>query len=291
MSKTLHGVVPPAVTPFFDDEIDYDAFREHIRWLLSNQVAGVSVGGSTGEGHALSEDELEKLVKIAVNEAAGRVPVVAGVIRDCTRDAIRYAKAAERAGADYLMVTPVHYFKPNDDAHYAFFKGLNDAVSTPIIIYNVVPTAVITPECMKQLVTLPRVQSIKQSGGDVHALADMLHVVPPGFPVMSAIDDLLYSTYVMGAVGAIAAINTVLPDLTQQQIEAVRRGDHKTALDLHNKALKVWRGMEGYNMPAKTKAALRLRGQKVGTPRSPLHPITEAEEAALKAALTEIGVI
>lgn len=293
MGKLIRGIIPPGMTPFFDDEIDYGAFREHIRWLFSKNVAGVSVGGSGGEGHTLSEDELEKLLKIAVAEAGDRI-IVAGIIRDSTRDVLPYAKAAEQAGADYLMITPIHYFRPNDEAHYAFFKGINDAVSIPIIVYNVVPTAVITPECMKRLATLPRVRAIKQSGGDMHALADMLQDLPEWFPVMSAIDNLLYPSYVMGACGAIAAINTVLPELSQEQFEAVQQGNHEKALDNHNKMLRVWRALRGrdrFNMPAKFKAALRLRGQNVGTPRSPLHPISRSEELAIKEALSEAGAI
>ncbi|MBP1154894.1 MULTISPECIES: dihydrodipicolinate synthase family protein [unclassified Paenibacillus] len=106
--------------------------------MLSVNIGGISIGGSTGEGHAVSADELHRLLMITGDEVKGRVPIIAGIIRDCTRDVIAYAMAAQDAGADYLMITPVRYFKPDAEAHFAFFSEISNTIDMPIIIYNVV---------------------------------------------------------------------------------------------------------------------------------------------------------
>lgn len=289
--KNLRGIIPPAVTVFNEDEtINEELFREHLRFLLKNNIGGISIGGSTGEGHALTAEETKRLVEIGVEEADGRVPIVAGIIRDSSKEAIRYAKAAKEAGADYLMVTPVHYFKPDDDAHYEFYKAISDSVDLPIILYNVVPTAVITPECMKRLATIKNVIGIKQSGGDIHALNKMILELPDDQIVYSAVDALLYPTYALGAQGAIAAILTVLPELCVEQWEAFERGDFEKAKEIHYKILPTWLAMDKYNMPSKTKEVLRQRGFNVGKPRSPFHAIKEEDIIEISKALKHAGI-
>ncbi|MFZ4453706.1 dihydrodipicolinate synthase family protein [Salibacterium aidingense] len=289
--STLRGVIPPAVTVFNEDEsINIELFREHLRYLLSNNIGGISIGGSTGEGHALSSQELKQLVEIGVEETQGKVPVIAGIIRDSARDAIEYAKVAKGAGADYLMITPVHYFLPDDDAHYEFYKAISDAVELPIIIYNVVPTAVITPECMKKLAEIKNIIGIKQSGGDIHALNKMMLELPEEQIVWSAVDALLYPTYALGAEGSIAAILTVLPELCVEQWEACEQGDFEKAKEIHYKMLPTWLAMDRNNMPSRTKEVLRQRGFNVGKPRSPFHPITDENVDAISKALDHAGI-
>lgn len=290
--KKLRGIIPPAVTTFNEDEtINEELFREHLRFLLSSNVGGISIGGSTGEGHALSAAELHRLLTIGREVIQDRVPLIAGIIRDCTKDAIVFAEAARDAGADYLMITPVHYFKPDDEAHYAFFKEISDAVDLPIIIYNVVATAVITPECMKRLATIKNVTGIKQSGGDIHALNKMVLTLPKDQIIYSAVDALLYPTYVLGAEGAIAAILTVLPELCVEQWEAFERGDFERAKEIHYMMLPTWLSMDKTNMPARTKEVLRQRGFNVGVPRSPFHPIDEAGKEEIRKGLIHAQVL
>lgn len=289
--KALSGVVPPAVTVFNEDEsLNESLFREHLRWLLSFRVGGISIGGSTGEGYALSADELHRVIRIGVEEAAGNVPVVAGVIRDSTRDAVMMSEVAASAGADYLMVTPTHYFRPDCDAHYAFFKSISDAVDLPILIYNVIPTAIITPECMARLATIDHVVGIKQSGGDIHALNKMMLALPKEQLVFTAIDALLYPSYAIGAVGAIGLTNTVLPDLCVEQWEAFRNGDHEKARDLHFKISHTYWAIDKFNKPARTKEYLRQRGCNVGVPRSPFHPLSDEDREGIRAAVAFAGV-
>lgn len=292
MKKKLRGIIPPAVTTFHPDEsINEELFREHLQFLLKSNIGGISIGGSTGEGHALSVQELTRLLEIGIEEIKGRVPVIAGIIRDSTRDALEYARAAHEVGADYLMITPIHYFKPNDEAHYAFFRAISDEVDLPIIIYNVVPTAVITPECMARLATIKNVVGIKQSGGDIHALNKMMLALPEDQTVWSAVDALLYPTYALGAEGSIAALLTVLPELCVEQWEAYERGDFARAKEIHYQMQPVWNEMDKTNMPARTKECLYQRGFDVGVPRAPLHALDEESKEAIRNALLKAKVI
>ena len=137
----IHGIVPPMTTPFGPDgEIDEAAFRNDVRYLVETGVHGLAVGGSTGEGHTLSFDELRRMAGIAVEEARGRIPIIIGVIADSTRQVIDRAKAVADLGVAALQVTPVHYlFKPDDESMLGYFADITQASGLPILIYNVIP--------------------------------------------------------------------------------------------------------------------------------------------------------
>ena len=136
MSETIGGVIPPMTTPFSAaGDIDVPAFRAQVRFLLDQGVHGLAVGGSTGEGHTLDRDELRRVVAAAAEESAGRVPVVAGIIVDRTRDAAERGRAVRALGVAALQVTPVHYlFRPHDEAMLTHFRAIVDETGLPVII-------------------------------------------------------------------------------------------------------------------------------------------------------------
>ena len=154
--EAIRGIVPPMTTPFSaSGAIDEAAFRAEARFLLEAGVHGLAVGGSTGEGHALSTEEVRRLTEIAVEEAHGRVPVVAGIIVDSTRQAIERGGAAARAGAAALQVTPVHYlFRPDDTHMKEHFREMTEAVDAPVVIYNVVPWTYLSPELLVEIIVV-----------------------------------------------------------------------------------------------------------------------------------------
>ena len=140
-ASSLWGIIPPVPTPFtVEGLVDEGAFRGVVRFFLGQGVHGLTVGGSTGEGHALSTEELRRLVETAVEEVAGRVPVIAGIIVDSTRQAVERGRALAHLGVAALMVTPVHYlFRPTDDAMVAQFQAIAQYTGQPLLIYKVVP--------------------------------------------------------------------------------------------------------------------------------------------------------
>jgi 4-hydroxy-tetrahydrodipicolinate synthase len=231
MSLELRGIIPPLATPFTSEgELDEEALRAEIGHLLDRGVHGLTVCGSTGEGHTLSVEETVRISEIAVEESRGRVPVVTGIIRDSTREVIRYGEAVREAGVDGLQVTPVHYlFSPGEEGTYAYYEAIGGAVGLPIVIYNVVPWNTVSPELLLRLSEIPQVAAVKQSGGDIHKLADLLRANRGRLRVLTAVDDLLYPSFMLGADGAVAAILTVLPELCVRLWDACRRGDHPEA--------------------------------------------------------------
>jgi len=284
----IRGIVPPMTTPFSAaGEIDEAAFRAEARFLLEAGVHGLAVAGSTGEGHALSTDEVSRLTEIAVEEADGRVPVVAGIIVDSTRQAIERGAAAARTGAAALQVTPVHYLFRPDDAHMkAHFREMAEAVAAPIVIYNVVPWTYLSPELLVEIMTeIPGVAGVKQSAGDLKLFADLMATAPEGARIMSAVDALMYPSFALGAHGAIAAILTAAPRALVQLWDAVAAGDHKAALDLHGRLLALWNAMIDDNLPAAVKAALDFQGVAGGLPRRPMPAASPAQQSAIAAAL------
>ena len=175
--ETIRGIVPPMTTPFTaQGGIDGKAFRAQVRFLLERGVHGLAVGGSTGEGHTLSTAELRQLVDMAVEEADGAVPVVAGIIVDSTAQAIDRGTAAAVPGVAALQVTPVHYLFRPDDAHMReHFRAMAEAVGVPVIIYNVVPWTYLSPELLIGIMRdIPGVVGVKQSAGDLKLFADLM---------------------------------------------------------------------------------------------------------------------
>ena len=173
----LQGIISPMTTPFTaKGEVDETAFRAQVSFLLGHGVHGLAVGGSTGEGHTLSTDELRRLVAAAVEEAAGQKPVIAGIIVDSARQAIERGHAVADLGVAALQITPVHYlFRPTDEAMVAHFRTVAEEVGLPIIIYNVVPWSYCSPTLLARILKeVPGVVGVKQSNQDLKLLADLL---------------------------------------------------------------------------------------------------------------------
>ncbi|MBK3773191.1 dihydrodipicolinate synthase family protein [Azospirillum brasilense] len=291
MSTSLSGIIPPLVTPFTaDGEIDEAAFRAQVRFMLQKGVHGVCVGGSTGEGHTLSTEELTRLVAISCEEVDGAVPVVAGIIVNSTRDAIAKARALEHLPVTALQVTPVHYvFKPDEDATLAHFRTLASETRMPIVIYNVVPWNYLSPSLLVRIMKeIDSVIGVKQSAGDLKLMADLLNEQVPGKLVFTAVDALLYPSFALGAHGTIAANPAAVPGVTVALWNAVQAGDHPRALEIHRSLLAFWNTINGDNLPGCVKHSLSRQGCEVGVPRQPMPAATEAQKARIDAALREV---
>lgn len=281
MSLDLVGIIPPVVTPFTaDGEIDEQAFRNVVRFNLKKKVHGVCVGGSSGEGHTLSITEFKRLMEICVEEVAGAIPVVAGIIVNSTRDAIARAKAISHLPIKALQVTPVHYvFKPDDEATFNHFKALTEAVDIPVVIYNVVPWNYLSPALLIRLLNeLPGVQGVKQSAGDLKLMADLLIGAPRRAKIYTAVDALLYPSFALGAHGTIAANPAAVPGVCVALWDAVQAGDHARARTIHEALLRFWNTISADNLPANIKYSLHLQGCEAGLPRAPM-PNTTATQA------------
>lgn len=294
MSGQLRGIIPPMTTAFDElGEIDEAAVRAQVNWMADQGVHGLAVGGSTGEGHALDRDEFRQLIEIVTDEASGRLPIIAGIIVDSTREAIRRGKMIRDLGVAALQVTPVHYlFRPTDDAMVDHFRALAGETGQPVIIYNVVPWTYLSPDLLCRIMSdVPDVIGVKQSAGDMKLLADLLLQAAPDRRIFTAVDALLYSSFTLGAHGAIAAILTAAPKASVDLWNAVEGGDHRKALDLHQRLLPLWNAIFDDNLPANTKYAQSLQGCPAGLPRAPMPPASAEQQKKIRAALADLDVV
>jgi 4-hydroxy-tetrahydrodipicolinate synthase len=275
MPAELSGIVPPVVTPFSETgELRPEAFREEIRYHLDVGVSGIAVAGSTGEGNALSVAEHERVYEIAVEETDDE-PVVAGVIATSTREGIEKAEIAAKAGTDFVMATPPHYNTPTDEGLIEYFRRLGEAAQLPLLIYDVIQHVDVTAALAERIADeVPELFGIKQSAGDTHGLTNMLDRVGDRLTIMSAVDDLIYPTYALGADGSIGGVTAIYPRVSIELWEAVQAGDHDRAREIHFATLPLARrAVWDYdvNYPAGVKEAIRGLGRAPGHTRGPMH--------------------
>ncbi len=294
MHERIAGIVPPMVTPFWPDgSIDEDALRSETRYLIETaKVHGLAVCGSTGEGHTLSTDETRQVTSVVIAEAAGRVPVIAGIIANSTALVIERGKAVSDLGVAALQVTPVHYlFRPDDDAMVRHFAEIAEATGLPVMIYNVVPWTYLEPQLLIRIIDeVDGVIGVKQSAGDLKLLADLLVMAGDRARITTAVDALLYPSFMLGAVGAIAAILTAVPTLCVELWNAVQSGDHRKGRELHETLLPIWNAIFSGNLPANTRFCMQLQGREGGVPRPPMSTTSEQQQGPIREALAAAGV-
>lgn len=281
----IRGVFPPIVTPMTaDEEINLDQFRAELRMMLDLAITGMVIGGSTGEGYALSVEELALLVGIAVEEAAGRVPIVGGIITTTTRDAVARARACRDAGAVGLMVTPPIYQKASPENLLAYFGAISEQSGLPIIIYNVLPAAPVAPETMLRIAALPGVIGTKESAGSsLTWLSELVERAPDDFAVTWATDHMLFPGFALGAVGSISGFTSLFPRESCIMFDAIQRNDYDAARRIHYALNPLMRPvMTGDNWPGKMKVVFNLLGRNVGPCRAPFTAPVGEELAALE---------
>lgn len=293
MSVKYEGIIPPIVTPFTKTgEIDEEKIRREMEICLEAGADGISVGGSTGEGPTLRDEELTQLIGIAreyVKEGSDKT-VVCGVMRTCTRDAVRAGKTAKEAGADAIMVTPTAYnvLVPNAEGMFDFYSTISREVQLPTIIYNVIPQNTIYPDLFYRLLNETEyIMGIKQSVGGIQALyADLMEVGEKG-RVYAATDDMIYSCFDLGAKGAISAILSVFPKESVEMWKCAQTGEHLRGLEIQQSLYKKWQVLGGNQFPIKMKYALKCLGRDCGYCRSPITYLPEEEKEAIRKAFTE----
>lgn len=289
----MTGVIPPATTPFdAAGDIDFQAAGRQIDWLIGEGAHGVAVGGSTGEGQTLQAEEFRDLVQVAAETAAGRAPVIAGIITDSTREAVRRGRMVRDLKVAALQVTPVHYlFRPGDDAMVEHFRTLAGETGQKIVIYNVVPWTYLSPALLLRIMDeVPDVIGVKQSAGDLKLFADLMAEVKPGKLIYSAVDALMYPSYALGAHGSIAAILSAAPRASVALWDAVKAGDHARAHDLHLKLLRVWNALMPHdNLPASVKFAQSVQGCPAGVARQPMAMPDAGRQQRIRTALNGLG--
>ncbi len=293
IKSTLAGILPPLAMPFDGSgEIVMSAIGEQIDLMVDRKVNAVVVGGSTGEGHTLDREEFAAVMGAASRAIGGRVPLVAGLIVNSTREAIARIRMLDGIPLAALQITPVHYlFKPDADATIQHFRAIHEACGLPILIYNVIPWNYLDVSLMLRIMDeVPGVVGMKQSAGDLKSVSDLVAGTPKANVVLTGTDALLYPAFALGVDGAISALTTAVPGVCVALWNAVRAGDHKTALDLHRRLAVLWNAMPHDILPACVKYAQHRQGLGLYPPRAPMSRLDQGRKEAIDAALRGLPV-
>ena len=295
MSKRakFHGSMPALVTPFKDGKVDEHAFRALVDWQITSGSHGLVPVGTTGESPTLSHEEHRRVVSICIDEARGRVPVIAGAGSNNTAEAIELARHAEKAGADAVLVVTPYYNKPTQEGLYQHFKAVNDAIGLPIIIYNIPPRSVVdmSIDTMKRLYELKNIVGVKDATGDVGRVSKQRHALGPDFIQLSGEDMNALAAMALGGHGCISVTANVQPGPCAAVMEAVFKDDWQQALLLQDRlaplhsAIFLEPGVSG------AKYALSLLGRVQDELRSPLLPVTEQTQTLIRRAMVHAGAL
>ena len=212
----LKGSIVALITPFKNDSLDEDTYRELIDYHLKNGTNGVVPGGTTGESPTLSHSEHKKIIQIAVEECKGKIPIIAGTGSNSTDEAIDLSRYAEKAGSDALLVVTPYYNKPTQEGLYQHYKKINDNVGIPIIIYNIPSRSVIdmSVETMSKLYELKNIVGVKDATGDLKRVDSQLKSMGKEFIQLTGNDDNALEFNKRGGVGAIGVTANIAAKLS-----------------------------------------------------------------------------
>jgi 4-hydroxy-tetrahydrodipicolinate synthase len=293
VTTALRGAITALVTPFTDDwTVDEAALGALVEWQVAEGIHGLVPVGSTGEAVTLTIGERERIVRITVERAAGRVPVIAGAGSNDTAQAIKWSHALATAGATHLLHVSPMYNKPPQRGIVAHFRAIADASPVPIVVYNVPGRtgSNLLPETTLALAEHANICAVKEASGDPAQIDAIIRGRPEGFAVLSGDDGLTLAVMTSGGDGVISVISNAVPRACAQLVDAAARGDVATARELHHRLAPLVAAAFVESNPLPIKAAMAMMGRMRNLLRLPLVPMDPKHEPLLRAALTGAGV-
>ena len=292
--KPIVGSIVALVTPMHEDgSIDYDGLRRLVDWHIAEGTDCLGVVGTTGESPTVSMEENCEVIRVAVEHAAGRVPVMAGAGANNTREAIELTTFAKKVGADCTLQVVPYYNRPSQEGIYRHFKAIAEAVDLPVVLYNVPGRTVadMLPETALRLAQVPGVIGIKEASGNIERAAQLIKHAPRGFSIYSGDDGTAIALMLLGGHGNVSVTANVAPRLMREMCAAAIAGDARGATAIHLRLLPLHRQLFCEPSPAPTKWALSRLGLCSPTVRLPIVSLTEAGQATVEAALRESGLL
>lgn len=288
------GSIVALVTPMHEDgSVDYPALRRLIDWHIAEGTNCIGVVGTTGESPTVSMAENCEIIRVAVEHAAGRVPVMAGTGANSTAEAIELAHYAKQVGADcHLSVVP-YYNRPSQEGIFQHFKAIAEAVDLPLVLYNVPGRTVadMLPETALRLAQLPRVVGVKEATGNIERACHLIKHAPKGFAVYSGDDGTAVALMLLGGQGNVSVTANVAPRLMHELCMAAIQGDVGKARSLHLRLLPLHKQLFCEPSPAPAKWAMSQLGLCSTRVRLPLTPLTAAGQTLVGQALRESGLL
>ena len=288
------GVATALATPFqADGQLNLTAWEALIEDQIKEGVSGLVIGGTTGEGMTITDDEFETLLVKAIEVAAGRAVIIAGTGSNNTALSIQKTKRAAELGAEMAMVVTPYYNKSTQAGLIAHFTAIADAAPIPLMLYNVPSRTgvALDPATVGELADHPRIAALKEASGDISVMAQMMAHVPEGFPVYCGNDDQILPYMAWGAQGVVSVLSNVYPGATVALAEALLAGDLETARTWQLRLLPVIDELFAEVNPIPVKAALNARGFEFGAPRLPLVPMSATAEARLLSAMEQFNEV
>src|SRR5437016_1491050 len=292
-STRFRGSFTALVTPFKNGSLDEQAFRRLLDWQIAEGTNGLVPVGTTGESPTLSHEEHMRVVEWCVDQAKGRVPVVAGAGSNSTKEAIELSRHAEAAGANAVLVVTPYYNKPTQEGMYQHFKAINDAIGIPILIYNIPPRSVIdmSVDTMKRLYELENIAGVKDATANMARVSQQRAACGPDFNQMSGEDITALGFMAHGGHGCISVTSNVAPRLCSEFQAACARGDFAAALRLQDKLAPLHINLFVETSPAPVKYAMSLIGKCSETVRLPMVPAADKARVAVREAMVHAGLI
>jgi 4-hydroxy-tetrahydrodipicolinate synthase len=289
----FRGSFTAVITPFKNGSLDEKAFRDLVDWQIVEGTNGLVPVGTTGESPTLSHDEHMHVVEWCVEQAKGRVPVIAGAGSNSTKEAVSLAQHAEEAGADAVLVVSPYYNKPTQEGLYQHFKAINDAIGIPIIMYNIPSRSVIdiSVDTMKRLYELKNVAGVKDATANMARVSQQRSAMGADFNQLSGEDITALGFMAHGGHGCISVTSNVAPRLCAQFQSACLRGDYATALTLQDKLAPLHLNLFVETSPAPIKYAMSLLGKCDNVLRLPMVRASEKAQSAVREAMVHAGLI
>ena len=284
------GSIVALVTPMDDaGRVDYEAFKRLIDWHIAEGTDCIGVVGTTGESPTVSMEENCELIRVAVQHAAGRVPIMAGTGANSTAEAIELTRYAQSVGADcHLSVVP-YYNRPSQEGIYRHFCAVAEAVELPMVLYNVPGRTVadMQPDTTMRLSKVPGVIGIKEASGNIERSAWLIKQAPKGFSVYSGDDGTAIATMLLGGHGNVSVTANVAPKLMHELCIAAIEGDVRRATAIHMRLLPLHKQLFCEPSPAPAKWAMSQLGLCGPSVRLPIVPLTDAGQATVRQAMLD----
>jgi 4-hydroxy-tetrahydrodipicolinate synthase len=293
--KTIIGSIVALATPMHEDgSVDYPALRKLVDWHIAEGTDCIGVVGTTGESPTVNVEEHCEIIRVAVEQAKKRVPIMAGCGANSTSEAIELARFAKQVGADCQLQVVPYYNKPTQEGQYRHFKAIAEAVGDlPTILYNVPGRSVadMLHATVLRLTQVPGIVGIKEATGDIGRAQWLIKEVPKGFAVYSGDDPTAVALMLCGGQGNISVTANVAPRLMHELCMAAVAGDARRAMELQFKLLALHKNLFIEANPIPVKWAMTRMGLCGGTMRLPMTPLETSNEAAVESALRSCGLI
>jgi len=292
--RQITGSIVALVTPMHEDgSVDYPTLRTLIDWHITEGTDCIGVVGTTGESPTVNVEEHCEIIRVSVEQSAGRVPIMAGCGANSTAEAIELTRFAKKVGADCQLQVVPYYNKPTQEGQYLHFKAIAEAVDLPMVLYNVPGRSVadMAHDTVMRLTAVPGVVGIKEATGNIERAQWLIREVPKGFAIYSGDDPTAVALMLCGGQGNISVSANLAPRLMHELCIAAMAGDTRRAMEIQFRLLPLHKNLFVESNPIPVKWAMARMKLCGPTMRLPMTQLTQSNEAAVEGAMRATGLI